>query len=460
MDAKLTVIRGGKAMEPGSRGRQFISGYVTDTRLMGVIGMELKWDVISDARVTTLNQIFYLDAEEFGLESYTEAFGDDPETIRVERNRLIGALGGTVVPVTEAEARFILQSYVRINKKFRQSLPAGYEKYKFMLTPVQHLTREEYDSLFSRISGNIGSPNFVLNYYLMRTFAKDRRGIAFLTAVTEEQSLCAARTVREKTADVSAACGGRALETSDFGTAEFPSAEASGAQTYGDADPITADYQPPFPSCDIYPQTTPATMCRNTIEPYGPPEDHTYLCESVIEHGNRYHIIVSEIRLDPLQNRVVSAKKCSSLRITNTEAAMIMNCSEFITVYDVAGDSELFQDAFYSYVETFTETAYDTGKLYIDFFDTNDHVGRSEYRMNDDIRAMYYLTDFNQLLVIAYSYEAVFEAELHITLAMMPNYMRVSKKYEFREPIIYEFIKSNFEDFNEFLNVVCGLPEN
>ena len=69
MDAKLKVIRGGKAMKPGSRGRQFISGYVTDTRLMGVIGMELRWDVISDARVKTLNQIFYLDAEEFGLES-------------------------------------------------------------------------------------------------------------------------------------------------------------------------------------------------------------------------------------------------------------------------------------------------------------------------------------------------------------------------------------------------------
>lgn len=454
MDAKLTVLRGGKAMEPGSRGRQFISGYVTDTRLMGVIGMELKWDVISGARVTTLNQIFYLDAEEFGLESYTEALGDNPETIRVERNRLIGALGGTVVPVTEAEARFILQSYVRINKKFRQSLPAGYEKYKFMLTPVQHLTRKEYDSLFSRISGNIGSANFVLNYYLMRTFAKDQRGIAFLTAGTEEQSVWAAQ---EKIADASAACGGR---TSDFGIADPSSLEASGAQTCPETDFITADYQPPYPPCDIYPPATPATMCRNTIEPSGTPEDHTYLCESVIEYGNRYHIIVSEIRLDPLQNRVISAKKCSSLRITSTEAAMIMNCSEFITVYDVAGDSELFQDAFYSYVETFTETAYDTGKLYIDFFDTNDHVGRSEYRMNDDIRAMYYLTDFNQLLVIAYSYEAVFEAELHITLAMMPNYMRVSKKYEFREPIIYEFIKSNFEDFNEFLNVVCGLPEN
>ncbi len=454
MDAKLTVIRGGKAMEPGSRGRQFISGYVTDTRLMGVIGMELKWDVISDARVVTLNQIFYLDAEEFGLESYTEALGDNPEVIQVERNRLIGALGGNVVPVTEAEARFILQSYVRINKQFRQNLPTGYEKYKFMLTPVQHLSRKEYDSLFSRISGNTGSPNFVLNYYLMRTFARDRRGIEFLTARTEESSACAAQ---RNLAGRPAACGSL---TSDFAASEAPPADTCGVQACPESDSVTADYQPPYPPCDIYSQSSPATMCRNTIEPYGAAEDHTYLCESVIEYANRYHIIVSEIRLDPLQNRVVSAKKCSSLRITSTEAAMIMNCSEFITVYDVAGDSELFQDAFYSYVETFTETPYETGKLYIDFFDTNDHVGRSEYRMNDDIRAMYYLTDFNQLLVIAYSYEAVFEAELHITLAMMPNYMRVSRKYEFREPIIYEFIKSNFEDFNEFLSIVCGQPEN
>ena len=36
---------------------------------MGVIGLELKWDVVEDSQVKTLNQIFYLDAEEFGLES-------------------------------------------------------------------------------------------------------------------------------------------------------------------------------------------------------------------------------------------------------------------------------------------------------------------------------------------------------------------------------------------------------
>ena len=45
-----------------------------------------------------------------------------------QRRRLIGALGGSVVPVTEEEARFLIQSYVKINKKFKQELAEGYRK--------------------------------------------------------------------------------------------------------------------------------------------------------------------------------------------------------------------------------------------------------------------------------------------------------------------------------------------
>lgn len=453
MNAKLTVIRGGKSMPPECRGRRFLSGYVTDTRLMGVIGMELRWDVIVNARVTTLNQIFYLDAEEYGFESYTEAYGENPEAICAERNRLIGALGGNIVPVTEAEARFILQSYVKINKKFKQSMPAGYDKYKFMLTPAQTLSPDEYNELFERICGDTDLPNYVLNYYLMRTFAKDKRGIAFLTADTEN--------IAEESLPQEDAMSLYRISDKAVPSERPCSQDESTDALIGSDTParIGADYQPDCPVSDIYPKGPPATMCRNTIEPFGDPADRIYLCESVVEYGNRYHIITSEIQLQDEPCRVISAKKCSAFTITSTEAAMIMNCSEFITVYDVASDSDMFLDAFSEYVATFTETAYDTGRLYIDFFDTNAHVGKREYRMNDDIRAMYYLTDYNQLLVIGYSYDAVFEAELHVTLAMMPNFMRVSRKYEFKEPIIYEFIKSNYEDFNEFLSVVSGKPE-
>ena len=182
MKPNFTVIRGGKSLSPECRGRKFVSGYATNTRLMGVIGLELKWDVVEDSQVKTLNQIFYLDAEEFGLESYTEAYGDNPHLIAAERRRLIGALGGSVVPVTEEEARFLIQSYVKINKKFKQELAEGYENYKFLLLPEQTLSLENYESLASRICGHINLPNYILNYFLMRTFAKDIRGAAFLIA--------------------------------------------------------------------------------------------------------------------------------------------------------------------------------------------------------------------------------------------------------------------------------------
>ena len=73
MKPQLTVIKGGKDYSSSSGNRRFSYGLITDTRLMGVIGMELVWDIYSsDGQVQKLNQIFYLDAEEFGIESYIE----------------------------------------------------------------------------------------------------------------------------------------------------------------------------------------------------------------------------------------------------------------------------------------------------------------------------------------------------------------------------------------------------
>ncbi len=413
MNAKFTVIKGGKQISDENTEREFIAGYATNTRLMGVIGMELQWKVTYHGRPETFYQIFYLDAEEFGLESYTEDYGNNPEKIKLERRRLLGALGGDVITVTEAEARFILQSYIKINDKFKQNMPEGYQNYSFLLSPVQELTLDEYDNLFSRLCGTVNMPYFVINYFLMRTFANDRRGCAFLT---------------------------------------LPQSENKDLLT------VTPDYRPDSIIDNLYTENHPSALCRNTIEHYGVSGSGRYLCESVIEYNGTYHIVTSELQLQQEPCRVIHAEQCSSFPITPAEAAMVMNCSEFITVYEI--DSQSFQECFQIYAETFTETLYETGRLYIDFYETNDHVGKQTFRMNDDIRAMYFLSDYDQLLVIAYSYEAVYEAELHVTLALMTNYMRISRKYEFREPILHEFLKSNFENFDEFLSVITGGPED
>ena len=449
MKPDFTVIRGGKSFFPECRSRKFISGYATNTRLMGVVGLELKWEITTDSDTRTLNQIFYLDAEEFGLESYTEAYGDDPQLTAAERKRLIGALGGRTVSVSEEESRFLLQSYVKINRKYRQKLPEGYEKYKFLLSPEQSLSFEQYEDLFTRISGHIDLPNYVLNYFLMRIFARDKRGSAFLTAASPctqtQKSLPSEETENTMSAE---------SETISSGTSFADN--SAGIQPGR----VTPDYLPETPDFGIYTLKQPAALCRNTIEPFGNLADRTFMCESVVEYGNRYHIITSEIKLQMNPCRVISARRCSAFPITSTEAAMIMSCSEFITVYEVDSGSTMFQDSFRAYVEEFTETEYPNGRLYIDFHDTNDHVGHQIYRMNDDIRAMYYLTENDQLLVIAYTYEAVFEAELHITFALMPNYIQAVKKFEFKEPVVYEFIKSDFDDFSEFLDLICKKPEN
>ena len=79
MQNVFKVIKGGIKFGTDNVTRRFISGHVTNTRLMGVIGMDLQWEFSSDKFSGLLNQIFYLDAEEYGLEAYTEAFGKNPD---------------------------------------------------------------------------------------------------------------------------------------------------------------------------------------------------------------------------------------------------------------------------------------------------------------------------------------------------------------------------------------------
>ena len=135
---------------------------------------------------------------------------------------------------------------------------------------------------------------------------------------------------------------------------------------------------------------------------------------------------------------------------------MLMNRSEFITVYEVLDYSEEFLDTFAAFASVFTETAYENGKLYIDFNETNAHVGKPVYMINNDIHAMYYLTDYGQIIIVGYSFEDVQDAEFRMYLSLLSYPLAVSTKYEFKEPVFYEFIKSDFTDFDSFIEFLGG----
>lgn len=412
MIENLTVIKGGRDIPKENNGRRFIEGFVTATRLMGVMGMELVWDVLVDSKIETLHQIFYLDSEEYGIETFMHAYGIEPKEIVAERNRLVGALGGAVISISEKEARFLLQTHTAIGAAHNRNLPDGREKFAYLLEPIQELSKDEYLQLMQKVCGNINSEYFIINYFIMRAVAGDERAAAYLLA---DKSF-------------------------------YPST-------------LTPDTVPAFPNFKDFQFGNAATLYRNNIKFDENDSSNSYICESLIEAENQYRLIVSEIELQKNPLVILNARHCSDLRISSTEASMLMDRSEFITVFDILNANEAMLDAFNDYIENFTETQYENGTLYIDFNSTNDHVNNPLYRINDDIHVMYFMTLSNQILIVGYTHDAVYEAEFRLSLALMPYTTVINMKYEFKEPIIYEFMQSDFDDFESFVDYLGGHPE-
>lgn len=415
MKTNFTVIKGGRTDSPLSGGtHRFLSGIVTNTRLMGTMGMELVWEVHSSSGVQILNQIFHLDAEEFGLETYFEGFGKSPTDLAVERQRMIHTLGGNPVEITEKQARFLIQAHHSINQKFHTSLPEPSAHYAFLLHPQQTLTAAEVSGLYDRICplwNSADRDNLIINYYLMRAFSGDLMGAAWLTA------------------------GARYENPGQILPDELPVCDLSGIRWSG----------------------YPATLCRNVIHPQTRPG--SYLCESLIEYEEQYHVHTSEIELLPEKGKVLRAETLSEFPISSPEAAMLLNRPEYITVYDIWDMSESFLDTFSQLVMLCTETIYDNGRLYTEFNETNVHVGKSTYLLNDDVHSIYFLSDTGQLILMSYRQQALHDAEFQVAMSMYPYAVVMTGRYEFRVPVLYEFINSTCASFEEFVDLITPDPD-
>ena len=60
--------------------KEFVSAYITDTRLMGAMTMYVCWDIPGRSEEMMLHQFFYFDAEEYGFDTYKSIAGNDTES--------------------------------------------------------------------------------------------------------------------------------------------------------------------------------------------------------------------------------------------------------------------------------------------------------------------------------------------------------------------------------------------
>ena len=387
-ERNFTVIKGGAEAAVSTNRKKFLSAFITDTRLMGVVGLYIHWELSDSEFASDFHQFFYFDAEEYGFETYKSLLGSDSEALSMMEQALIGGLGGNKVNVTERESAYLVQKYAAMNEALGIALPETKSEYEFLLDEPVTLSAPEKEILIDKLCTPIVSEYQLINYFLMRVFGRDFEAAAYLV-------FC-----------------------------DLP------------LESLTEDNG--------------ATLCKNSIEEFYEENSCSYLCESLIEFDGKYKLVVSEINLQ--EGRVSGVKKRSSFYVTPAEAAMMLNHPEFITVYEILADTEDFLKSFTGFTVNCMQTLHDNGRLYLEFNKNNDHVNRKIFRLNEDIHGLYYATDFGQLIIAAYSLSEIHEIEKSLSKSEISSLIIPTAKYEFKEPILYEFIQSDFDDFSDFLD--------
>lgn len=387
---KLTVIKGGKSdtVTYYPKDLVFLNAYVTDTRLMGVLGLSIAWEIINEKGNIPFHQFFYYDAEEYGLDTYESLQGDSPEILDLIEENLIGGLGGVKIPVTQAEALNLLNDFVEGSRKLDAPLASPTEHYLELIKDLAPLSPEEKVALIKKTYTPIRSDFHLINYYLMRTLAKDPEGAKYLLKDGK--------------------------------------------------DPLENQFKKP------------GTLCKNTIEEHIDSKGQiSYLCEALVDRDGDYEMVLLEIFV--ADGLVVDAKVNSSFKITPPEAVMLLNKSEFVSVYEILAEPVDFDNVFLPLMAGALKTQHANGRLYMEFNKNNEHVNQRVFRLNEDVHGLFYVSDYGQLLLSAFSVEKINSLEKFLQKGPLSLMLMPTAKYEFKEPIVYEFIQSDFEDFEDFI---------
>ena len=380
---------------PQSR-KRFASAYVTNTRLMGVLALYAHWSVADGGDI---HQFFYIDCEETGLETCTVYRGDWNMEIQMAEQALVGGLGAEKIPITANMFRWILQSWRKFNNDRGLPLPRNREDYEFIFEKPAKLSKPEQADLMDRICGEITTDYQVVNYFLMRCFGQDPEGAAY----------------------------------------------------------VAADDVP----LDIFENYRRTTFCKNIIDPSerrfaGPPEKkpHEYISESLVETDGIYEIIVTRTVVKDL--KVVDFEYCNKAPVTQTEAAILLRKTEYATVYEFFMQDEDIDENLGEFVLNMNTvmTMHPNGRLFMAFKPTNAHVNERVFMLSNDVRGVYFLSNYGQLIVCAYSPEDIVALEDGLADSPISRYLMLTGKYELLDPVLLEFINSDYTDFQSFISPV------
>ena len=405
------VIKGGLQKKAQTASYRLISAWITDTRLMGVCCIKAHWLAEAGDDTFEMFQFFYFDWQEYGLETYESFLGEPDlemlEAVETVEHSLAAGLGGKKNLITERELRFLVQSFAEFNAKRGIPMPQKSSEFDFLLKPQLNLSDEEQHSLICKECTKISSPMQVMNYFLMRCFARDFEGAKLLTKNYVRTDLF-----------------------SEFAAADM--LRNSIKEAPDDAG-SNSDYYATSSDTDF------GTF--NTRK--------TYTCESLLEFDAKYYLAATRITLEG--RKVVKYERLSAFRISLWESSLMLTQPEYVTVYDVAGDLSGFDTKTFSLLKTGLLSQHECGKLFSVFYPSNAHLAQSTYYMYDDLFGICYVLDSGQIVLASRSYENILKLEKELEESRYGPSLVLASRYEFNHSLIHDFVNRNYEDFEDFL---------
>lgn len=365
---------------------QFCEGLATNTRLMGVVALKAVELMPDGSRVV---HFFHLDFEEYGIDAYEKVVGEDVETMERMTRKMTGGLGGELVPLNPEELVWLLREAYAVNRLNDEPIPEAMGSAFHFLKAETALDFQGVKGLWGKITPAMETDVELINYYIMRLWAADKEGSSFLSR----------------------------------GGSHFASLSA-----------------------------TSGVMVRNATKKLREAGGiRYYLSESLCDNESEYRIAACELGVfeeDGLR-RIFSVAVQSTFKVSEVEAAFMLRRPEYISVYK-APDTDRIRLFFDLFKPDAMITVHENGLLYTYFKPDNNHVREASYQLNDDVKAYYYLSEDEELVVCSLSEKHLREAQIELELKAVMPLLQFEGEYHSEIPVLYDFINSDYMHFSDF----------
>jgi hypothetical protein len=153
----------------------FIFAKVTNSRLMGSMGLIIGWEDDKDI----LYQYFLIDAEGLGIADYVSLRNASYEELNREQERLMGGLGSDRIQLTEEEALSLINYYGQKTYYWEKELPGEIKEYIDFID--NYKAEIDIFDLYPKICKKIDTDIEFINYMTMRFIAWDKESLKYFS---------------------------------------------------------------------------------------------------------------------------------------------------------------------------------------------------------------------------------------------------------------------------------------